>query len=547
MIPVLIVSGGGFQGLGLLESLQRLAHVAPIVADVYQDNVTRYLSPRYVQVPPLADEAAFTDALLALVRERGVRAVFPATAHELPLLARLRDRFARAGAQVAVSDPSLVEILLDKQATHRFLLAHGLPVQAPVDPEDHDFSRPLFGKPRHGWGGTGTVLARSPAEARHADARPGGAPLLWFPYLERFEEYSLDLAISPSGYVSPLVLRQRLRTTGGYAAISRTASRAPLRALARRIADVLAASGGRGILNVQFIVADDGEPFVSDVNPRFGTSAVHALAEGVNLPGFFLEDQAPGPDADAPRRAARTVRYLETIAVPLLRQRPDAVVFDLDDTLVDHKLWMADRLAAAYDAVARGWADPDAFALAALQAIDEGERRFLIDRVCETLGWEERQRQALLEAYRRAPGGETPLYPDVAPALEALRDAGLRLAVLTDNPVATQRSKLERSPVLRDLAAFFSREAGAEKPAAVAFEAAARGLGLSPDRLCMVGDNLFRDALGAIRSGYACAFVLHRDGAFIHPHRSLAARIPLPGDIHHVRDLTIVRESLLSR
>src|SRR5690606_16761255 len=299
MIPVLIVSGGGFQGLGLLESLQRLAHVAPIVADVYQDNVTRYLSPRYVQVPPLADEAAFTDALLALVRERGVRAVFPATAHELPLLARLRDRFARAGAQVAVSDPSLVEILLDKQATHRFLLAHGLPVQAPVDPDGHDFSRPLFGKPRHGWGGTGTVLARSPAEARHADARPGGAPLLWFPYLERFEEYSLDLAISPSGHVSPLVLRQRLRTTGGYAAISRTASRAPLRALARRIADVLAASGGRGILNVQFIVADDGEPFVSDVNPRFGTSAVHALAEGVNLPGFFLEDQAPGPDADA--------------------------------------------------------------------------------------------------------------------------------------------------------------------------------------------------------------------------------------------------------
>src|SRR5690606_6522096 len=140
-----------------------------------------------------------------------------------------------------------------------------------------------------------------------------------------------------------------------------------------------------------------------------------------------------------------------------------------------------------------------------------------------------------------------PLYYDVAPALEALRDAGLRLAVLTDNPFATQRSNLERSPVLRDLAAFFSREAGAEKPADGAIEAAARGLGQSPDTLSIVCDNLFRDALGAIRSGYACAFVLHRDGAFIHPHRSLAGRIPLPGDIHHVRDLTIVRESLLSR
>src|SRR5690606_32714956 len=139
-------------------------------------------------------------------------------------------------------------------------------------------------------------------------------------------------------------------------------------------------------------------------------------------------------------------------------QRPAAVIFDLDDTLADHKLWMADRLAAAYDDVARGSADPDASALAALQAIDAGEPRLLIHRECETLGWEECQRLALLEAYRRAPGGETPLYPDVPPVLEALRDAGLRLAVLTDNPVATQRSKLEHSPVLRDLTAFFSRE-----------------------------------------------------------------------------------------
>src|SRR5690606_23965696 len=159
-------------------------------------------------------------------------------------------------------------------------------VQAPVDPAGHDFSRPLFGKPRHGWGGMGTVLARSSAEARHADARPGGAQLLWFPYLERFEEYSLDLAISPAGYVSALVLRQRLRTTRGYAAISPPASRAPRRALARGIADAPAAAGGRRSLTVRFMVADAGEPSVSGVSPSSPTSPAPALAEGVTIAAF---------------------------------------------------------------------------------------------------------------------------------------------------------------------------------------------------------------------------------------------------------------------
>jgi len=42
----------------------------------------------------------------------------------------------------------------------------------------------------------------------------------------------------------------------------------------------------------------------------------------------------------------------------------------------------------------------------------------------------------------------------------------------------------------------------------------------------MVGDNLFRDAIGAVRAGYAHAFLLKREGAFFNFSRVLADEVP---------------------
>ncbi|WP_202844365.1 HAD-IA family hydrolase [Luteimonas saliphila] len=546
MTNALIVSGGGFQGLGLLEALQAIPGVRPIVADIHPDNVTRYLTPDYVIVPPLAKPADFAAAIRRLVVERDIDAVFPATARELPVLAGLRDSLAALGSRVAVSPPALTGVFLDKRATARFLLDHDLPTQEPVDPVSHDFSTTLFGKPCLGWGGTGTCVATDIGAVRQQESAAPGTDMVWFPLVRDFEEYSADFAISPSGHVSPIVLRKRLRTSGGYAVVSETVKDDALARVAAQAAAVIATANGRGIFNIQLIQAAGAEAFLSDVNPRFGTSAVHGLSSGINLAAFFLDDR-PAPSRPSPAPMVRTVRYLRTIAIPVLDRRPKGIVFDLDDTLVDHKVWMAAKILGTYEAVARDWVPADTFRTRALQLVDEGERALLIDRLATCFSWTEAQRMTIIEAYRGIRIAPTPLYPDVEPVLSELAAAGFRLAILTDNPVATQRAKIEAAPALQVVSSIvYARDSGNEKPAASAFSAAATSLGLPPEDVCMVGDNYFRDALGAIRSGYSCAFLLQRRGGFVQHH--LAITDPTPtgssGDIHPIESLTILREAL---
>lgn len=545
MLRPLIVSGGGFQGVGLLECLQAVEGSMPVVADVHADNVARYRCAEYVTLPPLAREEDFARSLLALVRERGITHVFPATARELRMLASLSPELEASGARTAVSRPALVNVLLDKRATTEWLARRGLPVQGAIDPLSHDYATALFGKPVAGWGGAGTVVARTRTDAIRALEQE--SELHWVPLLEDFSEYSVDFAIAPDRSLSPCVLRRRARISGGFAVVSETVEDSELSALGARIARALRDDGGMGVFNVQLIVPRGGAAFVSDVNPRFGTSSVHGLAEGVNLPAYFMGVAAA---SDSPRIPVKSIRMLQTLSVPLLDRQPAGVVFDLDDTLVDHKLWMLRKALAAHQKVATGWNREEDFRLHMLQLVDEGERSHLIDRLAEGLAWSQDQHQAYLEAYRSVVLADTPLFPDVAPALTALTDAGVRIGILTDNPPATQQGKLANARALAHVhATVFARETGGEKPRREAFVAIANQLGLPPTELVMVGDNWFRDALGAIRAGYSRAFVLQRQGGFVQAHPRIPAWAGLHPDgasrIHRIDGLAALLASVL--
>jgi HAD superfamily hydrolase (TIGR01549 family) len=250
------------------------------------------------------------------------------------------------------------------------------------------------------------------------------------------------------------------------------------------------------------------------------------------------------------RVPVKSIRVLRTLSVPLLDRRPAGLVFDLDDTLVDHKIWMLRKALAAYRSVAGGWTPEEDFRLHMLQLVDEGERGHLIDELAEGLGWSREQHQAYLEAYRTIVLPDTPLFADVAPALATLAAAGLRIGILTDNPPATQRGKLAHAPALSCVdSVVFTREAGGEKPGGKAFLAVAGELGLPPGELAMVGDNWFRDAFGAIRAGFAHAFVLQRQGGFVQPHPGVPAWAGLSAGeaarIHRIDGLPALLASVL--
>ncbi len=103
-------------------------------------------------------------------------------------------------------------------------------------------------------------------------------------------------------------------------------------------------------------------------------------------------------------------------------------------------------------------------------------------------------------------------YPDAVPALERVRAAGLRVAVVTNGMSDLQWLKLERAGLTRYADAFVaSSAAGIGKPDARIFELALERIGCAAGAALMVGDNLERDVAGAQAAGLRAAWI-DRDG-----------------------------------
>ncbi len=123
------------------------------------------------------------------------------------------------------------------------------------------------------------------------------------------------------------------------------------------------------------------------------------------------------------------------------------------------------------------------------------------------------------------------VYEDVRPALESLRDAGWRHAILSNH--VPELPELVRALALTDLVevVLTSAATGFEKPHPGMFAAALDAMA-RPGVAWMVGDNLVADVLGA--EAVAIPAILVRrggDGARRHaPDVAAAARLILAGD-----------------
>ena len=117
---------------------------------------------------------------------------------------------------------------------------------------------------------------------------------------------------------------------------------------------------------------------------------------------------------------------------------------------------------------------------------------------------------AALVAHFTDPSAWT-VYPDVVPALEELRGAGLRLAIVS-NWDSTLVELLEAHALSRRFdAVLVSALEGTGKPASEIFHRACRALSVDPAEALHVGDSLEEDYEAARTAGLS-ALLLDRDG-----------------------------------
>lgn len=205
---------------------------------------------------------------------------------------------------------------------------------------------------------------------------------------------------------------------------------------------------------------------------------------------------------------------------PFRQGQVDAIVFDLDDTLVDTKVAFAAAIGAVAsvflphvprsrhtEAVAMWRADEGGL----YRAYTRGELDFETQRMHRANalqsafdgdGLDDAAYEQWREVYTSAFGRAWVAHDDAAPVLRELVAVGIPVGVLTNAARETQTAKMERTG-LAGLAPLLVTvdDLGVGKPDPRIFHEACRLLGTERSRTVYVGDELDVDARGALAAG----------------------------------------------
>jgi len=224
------------------------------------------------------------------------------------------------------------------------------------------------------------------------------------------------------------------------------------------------------------------------------------------LPTAGAVGSANLPDANLETGAAAAVpasheRRLNATALM------DLLIFDLDGTLIDSRL----DLANAVNAMRAHMGMPALENERVYSYVGNGApvliRRALGERATEAEV--EEGLEYFLEYYRDHALDYTTLYPGVKPALDRLLNAGKRMAVLSNKPVRMSRYIVEGLGVGKH---FFQVYGGNsfefKKPNPIGVEALIREAGSARERTAIVGDSSV-DVQTALNAGVFCCGVTY--------------------------------------
>ncbi|MFD1685887.1 ATP-grasp domain-containing protein [Halobellus litoreus] len=280
MARVLTTAAGSDIGVGAIQSLEQAGHnVVAVDMDSYSAGL--YIADDAATVPP-ATHDDWPNAMSAIVQQYDVDVVIPLIDPELSELSRLREALCDT---VPILTPriQLVSSLQDKFEACKLLSKKGLPVPetclasdaAHLSPSDF----PRFVKPRVAHGSRGTYLAHSMTDVEDfvEESQYPMDDMLIQQYIEG-TEYTSNVTVTQENELLSIVTKEvpikRGNTIWGV-----TRNSPPIKNLCEDVYESLDPSGP---LNVQQILAEDGTPYILEINPRFSGSSCLTVEAGVN-------------------------------------------------------------------------------------------------------------------------------------------------------------------------------------------------------------------------------------------------------------------------
>uniref|UniRef100_A0AB33IQZ3 ATP-grasp domain-containing protein n=1 Tax=Prevotella sp. GTC17253 TaxID=3236793 RepID=A0AB33IQZ3_9BACT len=265
---------------------ESLGNSCKIIATDLQDIAPAlYVADKCYLVPRI-DAPNYVDEILKIAKENDVRAITTLIDPEIELLAKNRDRFEKEGILVLAPSKETAHYCFDKYEMFRYLQEKGIRTVLTYDTlghfkkgyDRHEIDFPVFIKPRTGSGSVGIHKCETmdELESYFADAE--------FDYI--IQEYMKSGDCDADVYIDcyshkPVAAfsKRKLETKIGGASKTISFKDPELFAFIEDICQVMQFNGP---VDMDFWY-QDGQYYLSEVNPRFGGAYLHAYGAGVDF------------------------------------------------------------------------------------------------------------------------------------------------------------------------------------------------------------------------------------------------------------------------
>ncbi|MGG1663543.1 ATP-grasp domain-containing protein [Brevibacillus sp. NRS-1366] len=268
---------------------KELGHV--IAVDCDETAPALYAADAWEQIPRM-DDPLYISTLLDLCRRYQIHGILSLIDPELSVLASHADRFREHGVTVILSSSAVIEMCLDKQATHDFLVKNDIPCIPTFstwqDIQDalatNKISFPLLAKPRKGSASLGIRKVEDEQELEMLFfSQPN---LVVQPFVDGVE-FGVDVYVDMiSAEPVSIFSKKKLRMRSGETDRSIAIKDEQLTDLVRRL---LAALPLVGPVDMDCFWTKGGF-VISEINPRFGGGYPHAYESGENFMKYVREN-----------------------------------------------------------------------------------------------------------------------------------------------------------------------------------------------------------------------------------------------------------------
>jgi len=284
-----------------------LAGRGKVVATNSHADATGMLAADHAVILPKAGDPEFIEQLLGVCHDFKIRLLFSLHDWEAPYIAATCGRFRALGVIPVVSNPSVMEICLDKFATYEFGLCTGMRVPKTVlglemalkELERGAINFPLVVKPRRGQGSicietvfdehemssayllierkiqridSNNLIARSGEENIIIQERVSG------------DEYGIDVINDLHGNFAACLIKHKLAMRAGETDAAETIDSPKLQSFGRLIGENLKHIG---LLDADVMVDEQG-PCLLEANCRFGGHYPFSHEAGANIPAAII-------------------------------------------------------------------------------------------------------------------------------------------------------------------------------------------------------------------------------------------------------------------